>query len=50
MVGKLLLRGMIVGLIAGLFAFAFARVYGKPQVDRAIAFEEQTDAGRRRRA
>jgi len=42
MVGKLLLRGMIVGLIAGLFAFAFARVYGEPQVDRAIAFEEQT--------
>src|SRR4051812_49373221 len=41
MVGKLLLRGMIVGLIAGLFAFAFARVHGEPQVDRAIAFEEQ---------
>lgn len=41
MVGKLLLRGMIVGLIAGILAFAFARVYGEPQVDRAIAFEEQ---------
>lgn len=41
MVGKLLLRGMIVGLVAGLVAFAFARVYGEPQVDRAIAFEEQ---------
>jgi hypothetical protein len=41
MVGKLLLRGMIVGLIAGLLAFAFARLYGEPQVDKAIAFEEQ---------
>jgi hypothetical protein len=42
MVGKLLLRGMIVGLIAGLLAFVFARVYGEPMVDKAIAFEEQT--------
>jgi predicted cobalt transporter CbtA len=41
MVGKLLLRGMLVGLIAGVLAFAFARVYGEPQVDKAIAFEEQ---------
>ncbi|MBN9253281.1 MULTISPECIES: CbtA family protein [unclassified Mesorhizobium] len=41
MVGKLLLRGMLVGLIAGILAFAFARVYGEPQVDKAIAFEEQ---------
>lgn len=40
MVGKLLLRGMLVGLVAGLIAFAFARVYGEPQVDKAIAFEE----------
>jgi hypothetical protein len=35
---------MIVGVIAGLFAFGFARVVGEPQVDRAIAFEEQTAA------
>jgi len=41
MVGKLLLRGMLVGLVAGILAFAFARVYGEPQVDKAIAFEEQ---------
>jgi predicted cobalt transporter CbtA len=41
MVGKLLLRGMIVGLVAGIVAFAFARLYGEPQVDKAIAFEEQ---------
>ncbi|MBZ9989531.1 CbtA family protein [Mesorhizobium sp. BH1-1-5] len=43
MVGKLLLRGMLVGLVAGILAFAFARVYGEPQVDKAIAFEEQQD-------
>ncbi|MCZ8543709.1 CbtA family protein [Mesorhizobium qingshengii] len=41
MVGSLLLRGMLVGIIAGLLAFGFARVFGEPQVDRAIAFEEQ---------
>jgi len=41
MTGQLLLRGMIVGLIAGLLAFGFARVFGEPMVDRAIAFEEQ---------
>ena len=41
MTGQLLLRGMIVGLIAGLLAFGFARVFGEPQVDLAIAFEEQ---------
>lgn len=44
MVGTLLLRGMIVGVIAGLFAFGFARVFGEPQVDRAIALEEQAAA------
>ena len=36
---KLLLRGMLVGVLAGLLAFAFAKVYGEPQVDRAIAIE-----------
>lgn len=41
MTGSLLLRGMIVGLIAGVLAFGFARVFGEPLVDRAIAFEEQ---------
>jgi predicted cobalt transporter CbtA len=41
MVGNLLLRGMIVGVVAGLLAFAFARAFGEPQVDLAIAFEEQ---------
>lgn len=42
MVGNLLLRGMLVGIVAGLLAFGFAKIYGEPQVDRAIAFEEQT--------
>src|SRR5690606_32457057 len=41
MVGSLLLRGMLVGIVAGLLAFGFARIFGEPQVDRAIAFEEQ---------
>ncbi len=39
MVGRLLLRGMLAGVIAGLLAFAFARVFGEPQLERAIAFE-----------
>lgn len=42
MVGNLLLRGMLVGIFAGILAFGFARIYGEPQVDRAIAFEDQT--------
>jgi predicted cobalt transporter CbtA len=41
MMGHLLLRGMLVGVVAGLLAFGFAKVFGEPQVDRAIAFEEQ---------
>jgi len=41
MVGNLLLRGMLAGVVAGLLAFGFARVFGEPQVDRAIAFEQQ---------
>lgn len=38
---NLLIRGMLVGLLAGILAFGFARIFGEPQVDRAIAFEEQ---------
>lgn len=45
MVGGLLLRGMLAGIIAGLLAFGFARVFGEPQVDRAIAFEAQMAQG-----
>ncbi|MBW9107536.1 CbtA family protein [Paraburkholderia phenoliruptrix] len=46
MVGKLLLRGMLAGIAAGLLTFAFARVAGEPQVNQAIALEEQAgDSG-----
>jgi len=41
MIRDLLIRGMIAGLVAGLLAFGVAKVFGEPQVDRAIAFEEQ---------
>lgn len=41
MVGSLLLRGMLVGILAGFLAFGFARVFGEPMVDQAIALEEQ---------
>jgi len=40
MVRSLLVRGMLVGLVAGVLAFAFAYVFGEPQVQRAIDFEE----------
>jgi predicted cobalt transporter CbtA len=43
MVGTLLLRGMLVGIVAGILCFAFLKVVGEPQVDRAIAFETQLD-------
>ncbi len=41
MVGNLLLRGMLVGVLAGILVFAFARTFGEPLVDSAIAFEDQ---------
>ncbi len=40
MVTGLLVRGLLVGLLAGILAFGFARLFGEPQVDRAIAFED----------
>ena len=40
MIRSLLVRGMLVGLVAGVLAFAFAYVFGEPQVQRAIDFEE----------
>jgi uncharacterized membrane protein HdeD (DUF308 family) len=43
MVRTLLIRGMIVGLLAGLLVFAFGKVFGEPQVDRAISFETALD-------
>jgi Probable cobalt transporter subunit (CbtA) len=53
MVRPLLIRGMLAGVLAGLLAFGFAKVFGEPQVDHAIAFEallaeakSQTDTGK----
>jgi hypothetical protein len=44
--GTLLLRGMLVGIVAGVLCFGFLKVFGEPQVDRAIAFESQMDAAK----
>jgi hypothetical protein len=41
MIRSLLVRGMLVGLAAGLLAFVFAYIFGEPQVQHAIDFEEQ---------
>jgi hypothetical protein len=43
MVRTLLIWGMVVGTVAGLLAFGFAKIFGEPQVDRAIEFEDQMD-------
>jgi hypothetical protein len=43
MVRILLVRGMLVGILAGLLVFGFAKLFGEPQVDRAIAFETAMD-------
>lgn len=43
MVRTFLVRGMLVGVVAGLLSFGFLKVYGEPQVDRAITFETQMD-------
>lgn len=46
MVRTLLIRGMLVGFLAGLLVFGFAKVFGEPQVDHAIAFESAMDEAR----
>src|SRR6478735_367333 len=46
MMRALLIRGMLVGILAGVLAFGVAKIFGEPQVDRAIAFEEQMDAAK----
>jgi len=43
MIRTLLIRGMIAGLVAGLLGFCFAKTFGEPSVDRAIAFEAQQE-------
>ena len=40
MVRDLLIRGMIAGFVAGILCFGVGKMFGEPQVDRAIAFEE----------
>jgi predicted cobalt transporter CbtA len=46
-VGGLILRGLIVGIIAGLLGFAFAKTFGEPAVNVAIAFESSHDEAER---
>jgi predicted cobalt transporter CbtA len=45
-VRTLLIRGMLVGLLAGLLVFGFGKVFGEPQVDRAISFESALDGAK----
>ena len=40
MVRALLIRGMLAGVFAGLLACGFAWLFGEPQVNLAIAFEQ----------
>jgi hypothetical protein len=40
-VRSLLVRGMLAGALAGVLAFGFAYAFGEPQVQHAIAFEDQ---------
>lgn len=43
MVGRLILRGFIVGIVAGLLAFGWAKIFGEPAVETAINFESAQD-------
>ena len=47
MTRTLLIRGMLVGLVAGVLAIIFAKIFGEPEVNLAIAFEnaQNTAAG-----
>jgi Probable cobalt transporter subunit (CbtA) len=44
MVRSLLVRGMLVGAVAGLLGFAVAYLFGEPQVQHAIDFEDHLAA------
>lgn len=46
MIGKLLVRGMLLGLVAGLLSFGYLKLAGEPSVDRAIAFESAMEEAR----
>ena len=39
---------MVVGILAGLLVFGFGKVFGRPQVDRAISFESALDEAEQR--
>lgn len=41
MARSFLIRGMLCGIVAGLLVFLFAKFFGEPNVDGAIAVEEQ---------
>ena len=41
MVGKFVLRGLIVGIVAGLLAFGYAKTFGEPAVAVAIQLEDK---------
>jgi hypothetical protein len=41
MARSFLIRGMLCGLAAGLLVFLFARLFGEPNIDGAIGFEQQ---------
>jgi hypothetical protein len=41
MVGKFILRGIIVGIIAGLLTFGYAKTFGEPSVTVAIQLEDK---------
>ena len=43
MVAKLIIRGIFVGIVAGLLAFGWAKTFGEPSVDIAIAYEGALD-------
>ncbi len=45
--GSLIIRGLVVGIVAGLLAFGFAKAFGEPAVDVAIAFESAHDEAER---
>ncbi len=45
-VSALLARGLLAGLLAAIAAFGVARIWGEPQIDRAVKFEEQQAAAR----
>lgn len=44
MISRLLLNGILIGILAGVVSFGVLHVFVEPQMERAIAFEEQEEA------